>query len=83
METEVKEGREKNISQVKSQKRKVDKLNESEEQNKREILERNWMFWPTLKKNKKKQDFVQGVSALLDIMQRSVTGEMKDTVKKV
>lgn len=41
------------------------------------------MFWPTLKKNKKKQDFVQGVSALLDIMQRSVTGEMKDTVKKV
>lgn len=41
METEVKEGREKNISQVKSQKRKVDKLNESEEQNKREILERN------------------------------------------
>lgn len=32
---------------------------------------------------KEKQDFVQGVSALLDIMQRSVTGEMKDTVKKV
>lgn len=40
METEEKEGREKNISQVESPKRKVDKLKESEKQNKREILVR-------------------------------------------
>lgn len=80
METEEKEGREKNISQVESPKRKVDKP-EGEREAKQERDSGEGLN--VLAYIKEKQDFVQGVSALLDIMQRSVTGEMKDTVKKV
>lgn len=80
METEEKEGREKNISQVESPKRKVDKP-EGERKAKQERDSGEGLN--VLAYIKEKQDFVQGVSALLDIMQRSVTGEMKDTVKKV